>query len=69
MADNFHGYGEWHYADGTVYKGQWIKGWMHGKGTMYYLNGTRRTGEWQNGDFKGKIDNLIYRSSTIMFWF
>ena len=42
MADSFHGYGEWHYADGTVYKGQWKDGLMNDNETMHYLNGTKK---------------------------
>lgn len=43
------GNGEFYYANGTRYKGQWSKGKQHGKGVMISIMGDKREGEWVDG--------------------
>ena len=45
----FHGYGERHFADGTVYRGAWEGGCMHGAGTLLYPDGSSFTGAFLRG--------------------
>ncbi len=40
------GYGEYIYANGDVYKGEWQDGMKHGQGTMSYVSGEQKTAQW-----------------------
>ena len=47
------GYGEMYWTDGSVYKGDWIKGIQHGKGVMTFPDGRIKDGFFHNNVFKG----------------
>jgi hypothetical protein len=34
--ENFHGYGEYYWPDGRIYKGTWANGVMEGQGYLYH---------------------------------
>lgn len=36
MNENFHGYGEYYWYNGKVYKGNWVDGKMEGQGTLSF---------------------------------
>jgi hypothetical protein len=36
VEDERNGYGEMYFTDGTVYKGNWVKGIQSGKGVMIF---------------------------------
>ena len=42
-----HGFGEYHYADGDLYIGQWAFGKYEGKGSLIQIEeGYQYTGDW-----------------------
>ena len=49
-----HGYGEFLYANGDVYRGCWKYNKMHGAGVYTPLLGEKRDGFFRNGVFIGK---------------
>ena len=48
-----HGYGEYYYSNGDVYKGNLVNGKMEGQGTMTYSDGTVKSGIWKGVKFQG----------------
>ena len=55
MNENFHGYGEYYWYNGKVYKGNWVNGKMEGQGTLSYdgkeyvgITSDRYLGEFKN---------------------
>ena len=51
--DSFEGQGDYHWANGDVYKGQWKNGKREGQGTLTYASGKVETGQWRNDKFVG----------------
>ena len=50
-----HGKGNFKYADGGVYDGEWEKGIMQGFGRLYYPNNKLAyEGYWRNNAFNGR---------------
>ena len=47
MHDKKHGYGEYTWADGRKYKGEWVNSKRHGKGKIISVDGTEREGIWE----------------------
>lgn len=41
-----HGEGTYVFADGTIYKGEWVNGRIKGKGVCIWNDGRRYEGEW-----------------------
>lgn len=48
------GKGEFHFHNGSVYKGAFENGLFSGKGTLTYSGGTVYTGSWKNGEKNGR---------------
>lgn len=44
-----HGYGEFTWPDGKMYKGYWENGKQHGRGTYRGSSAIEREGEWHEG--------------------
>mgnify|MGYP000846670189 FL=1 len=44
-----------YWTDGSVYKGEWIKGIQHGKGIMTFPDGRIKDGMFEDNIFKGAI--------------
>ena len=42
-----HGIGEFTWADGTIYDGDWVDGKRHGHGQFNWVDGTIYIGEWK----------------------
>jgi len=42
------------WTDGSIYKGQWVKGIQHGWGKMSFPNGSVKDGYFENNIFKGE---------------
>ena len=40
------GQGEYTYADGSWYRGEWVQGARQGRGTCVYFNGSHYEGTW-----------------------
>jgi len=55
LNDERNGYGEMYWTDGSVYKGEWIKGIQHGKGIMTFPDGRIKDGMFEDNIFKGAI--------------
>jgi hypothetical protein len=49
LNDKREGQGNFTWADGRQYIGEWKNGKQHGMGTYITKEGGRRNGEWQNG--------------------
>lgn len=47
--DKKHGFGEYTWADGRKYIGNWSNGKQHGDGKYIQLEGKERSGTWENG--------------------
>jgi len=43
------GYGEFKWADGRVYKGEYVADKKHGKGVFKWADGRMYDGEWKDG--------------------
>ncbi len=52
--DQFHGYGEYFWADGSTYKGQWKNGMYHGYGTYTWPDSANHSGLWENDNRHGQ---------------
>lgn len=50
-----HGYGEYSYWDGKVYRGQFENGKKHGIGELILVDGRKYAGRWNKGKFDGKL--------------
>ena len=44
-----HGLGTFSYANGSEYRGQWVRDFKCGEGILDYANGDRYEGEWLDG--------------------
>lgn len=42
------------WTDGSIYRGQWLKGIQHGRGKMFFPNGSVKDGYFENNIFKGE---------------
>ena len=49
MNDKREGHGEFTWADGRKYIGEWKGGKQHGKGLYIAKDGIQKNGEWQSG--------------------
>ena len=49
MNDKKHGYGEYTWADGRMYLGEWQEAKQHGTGIVVLPNNIAKKGIWQNG--------------------
>ena len=49
----YHGWGRYEWADGSVYEGEWVQGARSGFGTMHWPNGVVYEGEWVQGARSG----------------
>jgi len=47
------GRGKLLYPDGTLYVGEWVKGFRHGRGKLLYANGDAYEGYWENDTITG----------------
>ena len=47
--DKKHGYGEYFWPDGRIYKGNWVNGKQDGEGIFIRPDKTMIKGEWRNG--------------------
>ena len=70
-----HGVGEYRYADGSKYAGEWFKGYRQGYGQLTSKDGTTYCGEWDrnkvhgSGSFKWPDGALAASHATrIMLW-
>jgi hypothetical protein len=48
-----HGQGQYFYASGAVYSGEFLRGVVHGRGKLEVANGDVYEGEFRNGQFSG----------------
>lgn len=48
------GYGEYRFADGARYHGEFKSGKLHGQGVLYYPDGSKYVGNWRNQMQQGK---------------
>ncbi len=48
------GYGEYRFADGARYHGEFKNGKLHGQGVLYYPDGSKYVGNWRNQMQQGK---------------
>lgn len=55
------GYGIYGYKNGSLYKGEFVRGVIHGYGVFYARNGDRYEGEFRNGLSEGK--GIFYYSN------
>jgi hypothetical protein len=49
-----HGKGKYTWADGNVYNGEWIHGYMTGKGTYKFINGDVYDGDFKKNKYNGQ---------------
>ena len=54
--DKKHGYGEFSWTDGRMYKGGWKDGKQHGEGVEITKDGEEKKGEWIDGEWIRWID-------------
>lgn len=47
------GFGEYRYASGSVYKGEWACGKQQGKGVYEFPDGSVYEGQWTNHQLDG----------------
>lgn len=67
--DLMHGYGEYHYSDGSQYLGQWYYGKKHGKGKMIFPDGKIYTGNFENDEVNGLGKKVYPNGETYEGWF
>lgn len=46
-------YGVYNYADGAIYRGEWLHNKHHGHGQYQFANGTLYEGEWSQHQMHG----------------
>ncbi len=58
-----HGRGTCKYANGDIYKGEWVAGKFSGFGSLVRFGGTEIKGYWKDGNYLGKVDQekLVHR--------
>ncbi len=60
------GYGEYRFADGARYHGEFKGGKLHGQGVLYYPDGSKYVGNWRNQMQQGK-GRLSYPDGSSYF--
>ncbi len=49
------GKGEYHYADGDKYAGEWLDDQKHGEGEFLYADGSKLQGSWVKNSMEGEF--------------
>ena len=60
-----HGYGEMHWVDGSVYKGDWVMGVKHGIGSIQLKDGKIKKGRFENNNYIGKVADETARPGKL----
>lgn len=58
--DSMHGFGEYLFSSGAVYKGDFANNQFHGEGSYLFPDGASYSGQWMNNKMHG---NGLYKSS------
>jgi hypothetical protein len=55
-----------YWKDGSIYKGEWVKGIQHGYGEMIYSDGTTKIGMFDNNSYVSHVKDNIFSQKNLL---